>query len=411
MGNHPMNAPIPTDPQRTDAASGDRSPQPDPEPIHSVAFRSKPAGIERPSDAPPRQSRFWALAAVFIGMLVAGGFLLHHLRQHPILPPSVAPVHQQESKPPVQAEKAAEPPKDATRTSPSPAPPSVAATPPSAPAPSQATGPPAPPRTEEDAHPAVDTIEETAQTTGVGSDAVAPKPDPNPAHDLLSQGLVQLHHGQYRQARDTLRQAAAREPDSEAIQEALSQAEHALKLDQLDRLQEQATAAQRQGEWSAALKHYETALAIDPNVSFALRGKHAVVQRITLTKRINFYLAQPDALFSKRHLTNAVQLLAEAESIEPKDHTFTALLNRLETAVTAAQTPLPVTITSDGQTDVAVYRVGRLGRFENRRLELQPGTYTVVGTRDGYRDVRLRLAVKPGTAPPAIQVICKEALQ
>ena len=70
MGNHPMNAPIPTDPQRTDAASGDRSPQPDPEPIHSVAFQSKPAGIGRPSDAPPRQPRFWALAAVFIGILV-----------------------------------------------------------------------------------------------------------------------------------------------------------------------------------------------------------------------------------------------------------------------------------------------------------------------------------------------------
>jgi len=254
-------------------------------------------------------------------------------------------------------------------------------------------------------------MEEAVPETDTGNDVVQPKPDDGATQVLLSRGLAQLHDGQYRQARETLHEAAALDPDSEAIREALSQVDQALKLAQLDRLQRQATAAQRQGAWSTALNHYQAALVIDPNVRFALRGRQYVVQRITLAKRINFYLAQPESLFSKPHLTNAVQLLVEAEAIEPKDHAFVTLLNRLETAVTAAQTPVQVSITSDSQTDVAVYQVGRLGRFEHRRLELKPGTYTVVGTRDGYRDVRLRLAVKPGSIAPAVRVVCEEAIQ
>jgi len=43
---------------------------------------------------------------------------------------------------------------------------------------------------------------------------------------------------------------------------------------------------------------------------------------------------------------------------------------------------------SDNLTEVSVYRVGRLGRFTAQELLLRPGRYTVVGTREGYKDVR-----------------------
>jgi len=60
--------------------------------------------------------------------------------------------------------------------------------------------------------------------------------------------------------------------------------------------------------------------------------------------------------------------------------------------------PVTVTLYSDGQTEVAVYHVGRLGTFTEHRLELLPGEYTVVGTRAGYRDVRKQLQVPPGVS-------------
>ena len=67
-------------------------------------------------------------------------------------------------------------------------------------------------------------------------------------------------------------------------------------------------------------------------------------------------------------------------------------------------------LVSDSLTEVTVYRVGSLGRFARRELELRPGAYTAVGSRDGYRDVRVRFVVEPGTAPSAVTVRCTEAL-
>ena len=69
-----------------------------------------------------------------------------------------------------------------------------------------------------------------------------------------------------------------------------------------------------------------------------------------------------------------------------------------------------VALTSDNVTDVQVYRVGKLGLFESRELELMPGRYTVVGTREGYRDVRKEINLVPGAAPPVVTIRCEEPI-
>ena len=74
------------------------------------------------------------------------------------------------------------------------------------------------------------------------------------------------------------------------------------------------------------------------------------------------------------------------------------------------RTPVAVVLESDGQTQVVVHKVGRLGAFERKTLDLKPGTYTVVGTRSGYRDVRRQLVVKPAAALPPLVVRCEEAI-
>jgi len=65
---------------------------------------------------------------------------------------------------------------------------------------------------------------------------------------------------------------------------------------------------------------------------------------------------------------------------------------------------------SDGQTQVVIYRVGQYGTFSTRDVELLPGRYTVVGTRNGYRDVRREVVLPPGAAPAALTVRCEEPI-
>jgi hypothetical protein len=59
---------------------------------------------------------------------------------------------------------------------------------------------------------------------------------------------------------------------------------------------------------------------------------------------------------------------------------------------------------------VTIYRVGTLGSFEQHSLELAPGTYTVVGTRPGYRDVRRQIDVVPGERVGPIEIRCEDKI-
>ena len=67
-----------------------------------------------------------------------------------------------------------------------------------------------------------------------------------------------------------------------------------------------------------------------------------------------------------------------------------------------------VVLESDEKTEVTVFQVAVLGKFERVELALRPGTYTVVGTRRGYRDVRRTLVVRPGQEPAPLLVLCEE---
>ena len=75
-----------------------------------------------------------------------------------------------------------------------------------------------------------------------------------------------------------------------------------------------------------------------------------------------------------------------------------------------AATPLTVRLVSDNLTDVSIYKIGKLGSFETRELELRPGTYVAVGSRPGYRDVRLEFRVAPEVDMQPVVVRCEEPI-
>jgi lactam utilization protein B len=85
-------------------------------------------------------------------------------------------------------------------------------------------------------------------------------------------------------------------------------------------------------------------------------------------------------------------------------------INTLTDWVARADVPVQVAIRSDNVTQVTIYRIGALGTFEQRSLELAPGNYTVVGTRPGYRDVRRELNVTPGAVLEPVVIRCEEKI-
>ena len=224
---------------------------------------------------------------------------------------------------------------------------------------------------------------------------------------LMSEGLAAFHSGNYELARIRLVKAKSLKTESREASNALFQVDQAIRLSRIDKLRRTAQAAERSEDWQGALKSYLAILDIDTNLKFAVHGKERALEQIQIAKRVNFFLSKPQVLESDSQLKNAALLLEEAKEITPQGKILTANIEKLDRLVNIAKTPVKIAIESDNLTRVAVYRVGKLGRFSVHELELRPGTYTVVGTRDGYQDVRRKIVVKPGLQSLRITVKCR----
>lgn len=223
---------------------------------------------------------------------------------------------------------------------------------------------------------------------------------------LMSDGLTAYHNGHYQLARTTLLKAKSFRPDSREVKSALLQVDEAIRLDKIEKLHQKAMSAEQAENWEQALESYLAVLKIDPDISFAVQGKKLSLEQIRVAKRIGFFLEKPGVMESDEQLENAIRLIEEAEKLEQRGPHLNARLNKLKTLVDLAGTPVKVMIESDNLTEIAVYKVGKLGKFTTRELSLRPGTYTMVGSRSGYQDVRLKITVKPGQKSLRVSIIC-----
>jgi tetratricopeptide (TPR) repeat protein len=192
------------------------------------------------------------------------------------------------------------------------------------------------------------------------------------------------------------------------VHDALTQVEAAVRLQSMGDIQARAAEAEALEDWAKALDLYAAALTLDRTLQFAVQGRERSLQRMEIDKRLQFYLQKPEALESDESLARAAEVLNRAERIEPKGPRLNRQLEAFRQLVKEAQIQIRVTLVSDNLTEVLVYRVGRLGRFTAQELLLRPGRYTIVGTREGYKDVRKEILVKPGEALPQVTIACRE---
>jgi hypothetical protein len=151
-------------------------------------------------------------------------------------------------------------------------------------------------------------------------------------------------------------------------------------------------------------------LDVDPTIQFAQLGKARSLERAELVERLAFHIGNPHRLSDERVLQEASGLLRVAASIEPAGLKLNQQVSALEDVIAKAAAPQRVRLVSDALTEVVIYKVGRLGTFKNHELEMRPGTYTVLGTRNGYRDVRLKLVVVAGKEPEVVVIRCEEKI-
>ncbi len=248
-------------------------------------------------------------------------------------------------------------------------------------------------------------------TTSGRSPRTSRTPPADDSHTrAMSQTLQALDQGDLVAARGALERAAASRPDAAEVADARAQ------LDQLERLQaielhsRRAAENEAREEWADATREHAAVLAVDGTIAAAQAGQQRSVEMARLYADLAAHIAHAERLSTPAVYQEARGLLERAMAVRPARPRLADQIVRLHAQLLAAATPVSVELRSDGLTDVVMYRVGPLGRFERRTLELLPGTYTVVGRRRGYRDVRHQLQVAPGEAPPPLLVRCQEVV-
>ena len=228
---------------------------------------------------------------------------------------------------------------------------------------------------------------------------------------LMSSGLKAMAAEEFADAFELFSQALALRPSSQDALNARTQAEQSRKLEQIALVEARALAFEARERWNGALRQYRDALQTDSTLAFAQEGMARAQYRVDLDLKLQNLIENPNLLFDDGVLRDAQRLAAEAHSISPAGPRLGEQVEALDRLLRLAATPLPVRLQSDEQTEVTLYRVGRLGQFLVRELELRPGAYTVVGSRPGYRDVRRTFMVLPGQPLDPIRVECVEPIR
>ena len=225
---------------------------------------------------------------------------------------------------------------------------------------------------------------------------------------IMTRGLAQLERSDWPGAEKSFSAALKWRPGDRSAADGLARAKEGGSRDALARLQREAQALESAERWDDALAAYRRASAIDPAVDFARQGAARSERMMRLHARVDGYLASPERLYSPRVRDEAQQLLTALEREPAVGPRMAQERQRLAAAITRARTAITVRLTSDNATEVTLFRVGPLGRFQDREIALTPGTYTLLGSRPGYKDVRVEVIVDPDSPAPRVTVACKE---
>jgi tetratricopeptide (TPR) repeat protein len=227
---------------------------------------------------------------------------------------------------------------------------------------------------------------------------------------LLSRGFAALADEEYADAREHFAAALALAPGSKSAADGLAQAEQGRKLQTIEVAEARALAFERREMWQEAIERYEAALSEDATLEFARAGLARSRARADLDAKLENLIANPNLLFTDSVLADARRITDEARAFATPESRISTQVARLDELISLASTPVRVELTSDELTEVTVYRVGELGAFATKELQVRPGTYTAVGSRDGYRDVRETFTVLPGRPLPPIRIVCTEPI-
>ena len=226
----------------------------------------------------------------------------------------------------------------------------------------------------------------------------------------LNEGDAALKAGKLDVAQSAYTDAARLRTDDPRARAGLAGVADARRRLQDARDQQGGLDLERQERWSEAVALYELVVARDAQLQFAQQGLDRSRKRAALAQQLEDFSARPERLAASAVRSSAQQAIDRAQAITGPAPVLGAQVARVRELLAPYAVEVHVEISSDNSTHVFIGTLGDLGVFLSREVILTPGRYTVVGTRAGFRDVRLELNVAPGQRKAALSVLCSERI-
>jgi len=241
----------------------------------------------------------------------------------------------------------------------------------------------------------------TAAPTAFGDDAYA---------KAAGEGFAALGAGQLDKARRSFEKARALRPDGPEALDGLRRVDAARAGRAFAVRRAEAEDLEDEERWQDALDAYDAVLRQDGSQAWAQEGRARAGARLQLGDSLQALIDHPDRLANPRLRDDAAVLLQSAQQQPVSGPVLRTQIARLTALLPALDKPVRLSLVSDNHTQVTISSVGTFGSFARRDIELRPGRYTVIGTRDGYREVRRDITVSPGEESLTVNVICSEPI-
>jgi len=226
----------------------------------------------------------------------------------------------------------------------------------------------------------------------------------------MATGFSAVERQDYGRAQQAFRAALKIRPGDGAALEALNQVNADQELKEIVALRLAARAAETGERWAEVVRLYTEILAIDPKIEAINLDLQRARDRVQLDNDLVNAMGDTDRLYEDRVARQDSAVLASAQLVPEPGPRLAEQIKQLEKLLRLAATPVRVHFESDNLTDVVIYKVGRLGIFTTRTINLKPGVYVAVGARDGYRDVRRSFRVVADGAMEPIILKCEEPI-
>lgn len=226
--------------------------------------------------------------------------------------------------------------------------------------------------------------------------------------NVLTQAFSALNARSYQSARKHFNQALALQPGNPVALGGLQQVQAFTEVRRIDQLRATAQTLVQNESWAEAIETFDAMLTLEPALQFARQGKADAEQAVSIEQILGRIIEAPEKLSAPKLFQQAGDVLVTAQGLGnpgPRMREKTAKVVDLLDVYSQA---VLLKLTSDNATSVAITSHGRLGVFSETSVELRPGKYTIMGSRDGCRDIRKEVMVLPGIE--AIDIRCEDML-